>query len=229
MAAPDYGSPVFSAWRSEAGQDWQDYVGHAFVTRLGDGTLPRQCFLHYLVQDYIFLVHFSRAWALGVVKSDSLLEMKTAAATVDALVNHEMQLHVEICRREGIDEEALFAAEEAVENLSYTRYVMDAGLSGDFLDLVAALAPCVFGYGEIGVRLGATAAADTPYREWVDTYSGAEYQGLCETVGAMLEEATKARLGAAPQDNPRWAGLSQRFRTATRLEIGFWGMGLNAA
>ena len=40
-----------------------------FVEQLGDGSLPRKSFLHYLVQDYVFLVHFSRAWALAVVKS----------------------------------------------------------------------------------------------------------------------------------------------------------------
>lgn len=226
MSAPDYGSAVFSAWRSEAGATWNDYVHHRFVEQLGDGTLPQDCFLHYLIQDYVFLVHFSRAWALAVVKSESLEEMKTAAATVDALVNHEMQLHVQICREAGISEDAIFSAEEAVENLSYTRYVMDAGFSGDFLDLMAALMPCVFGYGEIGARLMTTGAQDTPYRNWIETYASEDYQGLCRTVAAMLETAVTARLGAVPKESPRWAALSARFRTATRLEVGFWDMGL---
>ena len=53
---------------------------------------------------------------------------------------------------------------------------LDAGHSGDFLDLMAALAPCVLGYGEIGARL-ADAAGDTPYADWIATYAGAEYQG----------------------------------------------------
>ena len=227
MSAPDYGSPVFVAWRKEAGGVWRDYVEHDFVQGLQDGTLPRSAFLHYLIQDYIFLVHYSRAWALAVVKSDSLEEMKTSAAAVDALVNHEMQLHVEVCREAGLSEEQIYSAEEAVENLSYTRYVMDAGLSGDFLDLIAALTPCAFGYGEIGSRLAQTAADDTPYRDWIDAYAGAEYQGLCGTLGGMLENAVAARLGPDPQANPRWPALSDRFRTATRLEVGFWGMGLS--
>lgn len=228
MSASDYGSPVFAAWRGEAGATWRKYVEHPFVTRLGDGTLPETAFLHYLIQDYIFLVHYSRAWALAVVKSNSLDEMKTAAAAVDALVNHEMALHVEVCRGAGLTEEQIYTAEEEVENLSYTRYVMDAGLSGDFLDLIAALSPCVFGYGEIGLRLAGTAAADTPYRNWIDTYAGAEYQGLCDGAAGMLEAAVAARLGPQPEASPRWATLSARFKTATRLEVGFWDMGLRA-
>lgn len=229
MTEQDYGSNIFAAWRAGAGEHWQAYVDHAFVRGLGDGTLPRAAFLHYLVQDYIFLVHFSRAWALGVVKSDSLEEMKVCAGTVNALVNEEMQLHVGICREAGIEEQALYAASEELENLAYTRFVMDAGLSGDFLDLMAALTPCVFGYGEIGARLARTAAGNTPYRDWIDTYAGSDYQALCATIGGMLDRAAHARLGADPQANPRWKGLCETFAQASRLEAGFWDMGLRGA
>lgn len=221
-----YGA-TFAAWR-DAAPDWRAYTGHAFVAGLGDGTLSRASFLHYLVQDYVFLVHFSRAWALGVVKADTLDEMKTCAGTVDALVNHEMQLHVKTCAAAGIPEDRLFAATEADANLAYTRFVLDRGISGDFLDLMAALAPCVMGYGEIGARLGAEATSDT-YAEWIATYSGAEYQEVCHTVGAMIDAAMARRLGDAPQGIPRWAGLQKTFDTATRLEVGFWDMGLSGA
>lgn len=222
-----YGA-TFSQWRG-ACPDWGAYTRHSFVEGLKDGTLPREAFLHYLVQDYVFLIHFSRAWALAVVKSGSLEEMKVAAGTVDALVNHEMALHVSTCAEEGIDEQTLYSAREETANLAYTRYVMDAGLSGDFLDLVAALAPCVMGYGEIGARLALEAAADTPYRRWIDTYAGADYQGVCQTVGAMIDGAAARRLGPDPAASPRWSALQARFDAATRLEVGFWGMGLAPA
>ncbi|WP_420863676.1 thiaminase II [Algirhabdus cladophorae] len=220
-----YGT-TFASLRAGAGTVWTDYSEHTFVEGLRTGTLPRASFVHYLIQDYVFLVHFSRAWSLGVVKSETLEEMKVCAGTVDALVNHEMALHVKTCAAEGITEDQLFGATEAFENLAYTRYVMDAGLQGDFLDLMAALAPCVFGYGEIGTRLFRTMATDTPYRDWIDTYAGAEYQEVCTTVGAMLDAAVTRRLGAAPQDSPRWDALQKRFTTATALEVGFWDMGL---
>lgn len=215
---------VFAGWRGAA-PDWDAYTRHAFVQGLSDGSLPRAAFLHYLVQDYVFLVHFSRAWALGVVKAGNLDEMKTCAATVDGLVNHEMQLHVGICAEAGISEAELAAATEAEGNLAYTRYVLEAGYSGDFLDLMAALAPCVMGYGEIGTRLAAEVTSET-YRPWIDTYAGEEYQDVCRNVGAMIDRAMVDRLGAGWRESPRMATLSERFATATRLEVGFWNMGL---
>lgn len=225
MSAPDYGR-TFAQWRQGCPDHWAAYTHHAFVDGLRDGTLPRTSFLNYLVQDYLFLVHFARVWSFGVVKAETLDEMKTCAGTVDALVNHEMALHVKTCAAAGIDEATLFAATEAVENLAYTRYVMDAGLQGDFLDLMAALAPCCFGYGEIGHRLGQTAVAQTPYADWITTYAGDGYQDVMMAVGRMMDGAVERRLGPDFQTTPRWAQLQHRFSTATRLEVGFWDMGL---
>ena len=65
MTASDYGR-CFALWRVDCEEPWRAYTRHAFIEGLKDGTLPREAFLRYLVQDYRFLLHFSRAWALGV-------------------------------------------------------------------------------------------------------------------------------------------------------------------
>ncbi|MCT4656991.1 MAG: thiaminase II [Cohaesibacter sp.] len=225
---PDYGR-AFALWRQATGGAWDSYARHAFVEGLKDGTLPRKAFLHYLVQDYVFLIHFSRAWALAVVKAESLDELKIAAGTVNALVNFEMQLHVKICAEHGISEDQLYAAEEEFANLAYTRYVLDAGQNGDLLDLLAALMPCVLGYGEIGERLGREAVSGTPYQPWIDTYASEDYQSVCRDVGAMLDGAAARRIGEDFEASPRWQRLCDRFVMATKLEAGFWDMGLEGA
>lgn len=220
---PDYGR-AFALWRADCPGPWAAYTRHAFVEGLKDGTLPQADFLAYLRQDYLFLIHFARAWSLAVVKAGTLAEMQAASATVHALLHTEMELHVGICAAAGIDRAALAATEEAPRNLAYTRYVLEAGYSGDFLDLLAALAPCVLGYGEIGARLAAE-AGDTPYRDWIATYGGPDYQALCLDTGRLIDQAVADRLGPAPQTLPRWQGLSARFATATRLEAAFWALG----
>lgn len=216
---------IFTAWR-DATPAWTTYTRHAFVKGLGDGSLPQKAFLHYLKQDYVFLIHFSRAWALAVTKADTVEEMRLAAGTVNGLINEEIALHIKTCAQAGIDEATLFATKERRENLAYTRYVLDAGHSGDLLDLLAALAPCVMGYGEIGLTLTETKTSDR-YRDWIDTYAGEETQQLCRNVGALIDTAVARRLGEKPQTSPRWPALCARFAMATRLEAGFWDMGLD--
>ena len=220
----DYGK-AFALMREAAAGWWRDYTRHAFVEGLRDGSLPREAFLHYLRQDYVFLIHFSRAWALAVVKSETHDEMLTAVGTVNALVAEEMQLHVGICEAAGIPRDELFATPERAENLAYTRFVLEAGYSGDLLDLLAALAPCVMGYGEIGARLANEATSDT-YRDWIDTYAGDDYQGACKAVGDLLDSALTRRIGPDFEQSPRWDRLCQTFQKATELEVNFWQMGL---
>ena len=215
----------FTRWREAAGQVWHAYTQHAFVEGLKDGSLPRPAFLRYLIQDYIFLIHFSRAWALAITKAETVEEMRLAAATVNALINDEIALHVKICASEGLSENDLFTAAEHPANLAYTRYVLDAGHSGDFLDLMAALAPCAMGYGEIGLRLKSETTSDL-YADWIDTYAGEGYQQGCKDAGALIDGAIARRLGDVPENSPRWSALCHRFTTATRLEVGFWDMGL---
>jgi thiaminase/transcriptional activator TenA len=195
---------------------------------MGDGTLPRAAFLYYLKQDYVFLIHFSRAWALAVTKADTVDEMRACTATLNALINEELKLHIELCGREGIDEATLFATQEAPQNLVYTRYVLDAGYSGDFLDMLAALAPCVLGYGEIGASLGASAISDI-YREWINAYSSSEYQDVCGEFGVLMDNAIHSRLGTTAEHSARMPALQKRFTMATSLEVGFWQMGIEGA
>ena len=118
-----YGN-TFAAWRDNT-PVWHAYTRHAFVQGLGDGTLSHAAFLHYLKQDYVFLIHFSRAWALAITKADTVAEMRLAAGTVNGLINEEIALHIKTCAEAGIDEATLFATQERQENLAYTRYVLD--------------------------------------------------------------------------------------------------------
>ena len=228
-AAAPRADGVFEDLKATCPEDWTAYTGHAFVRGLGDGSLAESCFRWYLAQDYLFLIHFARAYALAAFKSDTLEDIRQATATLDALINGEMQLHLKYCAGWGLTERDMAALPEAEQNLAYTRYVLERGLSGDLLDLLVALAPCVLGYGEIGRALladPATRLEDNPYRDWIEVYGGEEYQEVAAAALAQLERVARARLGAAPADSPRWPALAATFGSATRLEVGFWDMGL---
>ena len=217
---------LFERLRADAGADWWAYVGHRFVTGLGDASLPAHAFRRYLTQDYLFLIQFSRAMALAAYKSDTLADLRAASATLAALLDVEMPLHVAYCTGWGIDETALQAEPEALETIAYTRFVLERGLAGDRLDLEAALAPCVLGYREIGATLHAAggAKAANPYAAWILTYAGDEYRAVADAA-----ERTLDRLWAARGSEARYPSLLATFGAATRLEAAFWDMGLRAA
>ena len=206
---------------------WRAYTRHQFVLRLAAGDLPEACFRRYLVQDYLFLLHFARAWGLAVYKSDTLPEMRRAQRLVAATLDVEIGLHIDYCRGWGLSETALAAEPEASATIAYTRFVLDRGLAGDRLDLEVALAPCVVGYAVIASERMAdprTRLAGNPYREWLEMYAGEEYQRLAGEAAAALEDQFTRRGGEG-----RVAALAANFALATRLEAEFWQMGLDAA
>jgi thiaminase/transcriptional activator TenA len=218
--------PFFERLKTAASAEWRAYTEHPFTNGLADGSLTEAAFRHYLVQDYLFLIEFARAYALSVYKSPTLADMREGAAGLSAILDVEMNLHVTLCAGWGLSPADLEQAPSAVETLAYTRYVLDAGMRGDLLALEVALAPCVIGYAEIATRLAARPnayAATNPYRAWIAEYAGTPYQDVAAKARAHLEDL--ADRYATPA---REVELTAIFREATRLETGFWDMGWRA-
>jgi thiaminase (transcriptional activator TenA) len=217
---------LFSRLVRASEESWHAYTRHEFVMRLAAGDLPEVCFRRYLVQDYLFLVHFARAWGLAIYKSDTLAEMRRAQRLVAATLDVEIGLHIDYCRGWGLSEAEIGAEPEAPATIAYSRFVLDRGLAGDRLDLEVALAPCVIGYAVIAAERMTdprTRLDGNRYREWLDMYAGAEYQNLaCEAKAALGDQF--ARRGG----EGRFVSLAANFGLAARLEAEFWQMGLDA-
>lgn len=215
---------LFDRLKSDNMDVWSDYTDHEFVRGLGSGQLPIESFRKYLVQDYLFLIEFARAYALGIYKSTSLTEMRQCLDSVKAILDVEMGLHIRLCESWGLSEAEIVATPEDPANLAYTRYVMDTAMRGDLLELKIALAPCAIGYGEIGATLAKQRGAldeANPYAVWIREYASPEYQELAENAAAEIN-----RLGDLYLTEARYDKLSRIFREATRLEVNFWQMGL---
>ncbi|MEM7301042.1 MAG: thiaminase II [Pseudomonadota bacterium] len=217
-------SGLFDRLKADSKDAWQAYTGHSFVQQMGNGTLPEAAFRHYLVQDYLFLIQFARAYALAIYKSRSLTEMRSGLESVKAILDVEMDLHIKLCGRWGLEPADIETAPEASETMAYTRFVLEAGLAGDLLDLQSALAPCVIGYAEIGAALKPNSSKDNPYAEWIDEYSGPDYADVANAAKASLDALAEELL-----TEKRYPRLLKNFRSATLLEADFWQMGLNAA
>lgn len=207
--------------------DWNAYTKHAFVQQLAQGTLAQPCFLHYLKQDFLFLKQYARAYALVIYKARTLADMRKALPSVHALLDVEIDHHVSYCANWGLTETDLEAEDEDFGTVAYTRYVLDAGMQGDIVDLYAALAPCSMGYAEIGRNLCAdknTNREDNPFAGWIALYGGDEFQqGV-----AQGTEHIDALLADIDLNSSRARELIRVFRTATRMEIAFWQQGLDA-
>ena len=207
--------------------DWRAYVEHPFVEMMATGKLPEAAFRHYLVQDYLFLIQFARAYALAAYKGRTMEEMRYGLDGLHAILDGEMALHVKYCAGWGLTPADLEAAEEDMPTTAYTRFVLDWGVRGDLLDLHVALAPCMIGYAVIGRRLASipgALAASNPYTPWIAEYSAEGYQQVAASTIDHLDALSGGEMGEA-----RFGQIARIFRQASRLEAAFWQMGLDRA
>ena len=216
---------LFERLKRDVLDDWKAYCEHEFVEQMGKGSLPVASFRHYLIQDYLFLIQFARAHALAIYKAPSLELMRRSHEGLKAILDVEMQLHLKLCKQWGLSSADVENVAEARATIAYTRFVLDAGQAGDLLDLFTALAPCMIGYGEIGMRLAKLPKGfdeSNPYSVWIAEYASSEYQAVATGTIELLDELAGIYLTEA-----RYPGLLEIFRQATRLETDFWQMGMD--
>ena len=199
---------------------WEDCLKHPFVTGIGDGTLEVEKFRYFMLQDYLYLFDYARVFALGVAKARDPELMRTFAANVNAILGGEMKIHRAYMKRLGITEAQVFAVKPALDNLSYTNYMLSVANSGTPMEIVASILACSWSYAEIGQALAAIpGAAEHPfYGEWIQGYSSEEYaatnQALIELMDSLAADASEDQI----------AYLTEVFVNCSRYELGFWDM-----
>ena len=206
--------------RAAAEGIWRECLEHPFVRGIGDGSLPVEKFRYFMLQDYLYLFDYARVFALGVVKARDPELMRTFASNVEATLNGEMNIHRAYMKRLGITEEQVFSVKPALDNLSYTHYMLAVAEAGGPMEIVAAILACSWSYAEIGAALNAIpgAAAHPFYGEWIQGYASEEYSAvnaaLIELMNALAEGCSEAQ----------YRRLEEIFVNCSRYEKGFWDM-----
>ncbi|KZT11149.1 uncharacterized protein LAESUDRAFT_720340 [Laetiporus sulphureus 93-53] len=209
---------------------WKAYVEHDFVKELAKGTLPMECFLRFIKQDYHYLKYYARAYGMLAMKSSTFTAIHATTQTIISILN-EVSMQKTYCAQFGISEEELEATAESAACTAYGAYILDAGIQGDTPRLIMALAACLLGYGEVGLWLKKEASKPNtwvklegnPYSKWIDDYSGDAYQSAVKIGLQTIEELAVAD-PPSPKRFEEWRSVWEQ---CTRLEKGFWDMAMS--
>jgi len=207
------------AFRQTAHAIWEANYAHPFVQGIGDGTLSEERYRFYLAQDYVYLIDFGRFFAVAAAKAPNLMPMERFAKLLDETLHFEMDLHRSLCAEFGISRQELERTRASPTCLAYTSYLLRVAYEGETATLLAALLPCSWGYGEIGLRLRAKGLPPAAhYTKWIETYASAEYQEVVEWLRTLFDE-TLSDLGAMQRIR-----LQDIFDASSRWEYLFWEM-----
>ncbi len=205
-------------WNS-IGAIYAAILRHPFLKGFTDGSLPRESFQFYAVQDALYLREFARALSLAAARApreDWIIMFNEHAA---GALRVERALHKSFFREWGLSAQEVAATPLAPTNLAYTSYLLAVAYGAPFHEVIAALLPCYWIYWEVGKELERDGSPDPLYARWIGTYASAEFGSL---VRAVLDatDATAARLQAVERE-----AMRRHFLVTSRYEWMFWEMG----
>lgn len=211
----DFGKACLAA----AGEAWAASFDHPFVRALAEGTLPREKFKFYQMQDARYLEAFSDACALISVRcrrpDDTLWFIEAARL---ALVV-ESQLHEGYGARLGYTAAEIAALSLTPNNRAYQNHMIAEAQRGTLVEAVAALAPCPWLYTELGRRLEdeyGTVSDDHPYADWLRTYADPSFVTYTNDLLKLLQRFADAA------DAEARARAREAFAVSARYEWMFW-------
>ncbi len=186
---------------------------HPFVQGIATGQLARASFEVFVAQDAYFLEAFARAYALALAKSP---DREGIGVFKDLLVGvfEELTLHRGYAERWGISLEP----EPLASTRAYTDFLLRTASLEPVGHTAAAMTPCMRLYAWLGQQLALKLDPDSPYSEWVETYSSPDVQALAARLEALLDH-----YGGEP------ARLAELYRRAMQLELAFFQAAWEAA
>jgi thiaminase/transcriptional activator TenA len=198
---------------------WQAQHDHPFVRGIGDGTLDVQRFGTWLQQDYLFLIDYARFFAAAILRAPSLDAMTTFSRLLHEILGREMELHRSYCAEFGISPLDLETATKLPTTQGYTDFLLRTATTNNYIELLGALLPCMWGYSEIASRIADRGLpADDRYRRWINVYADPEFGELAEWCRTLVDDAC---ISISPDRIQR---VESAFITSSRYELAFWDM-----
>ena len=201
---------------------WNSYIKHDFVKQIANGTLPKHKFQFFVEQDYSYLVDYGRVHCIVASKVPTLEDMEKELMMVSG-VRTEMEHHKQRLRDQfGITDDSHFEQIRRGTALkNYSRYFNDVALRGNWQELIAALTPCLMGYGYALKEVeGAITTTNPAYLDWLNVYSSDDYRHHMEEGEQLMQSV----LETYPMENIDT--LINIYADVCELETKFWDAAL---
>lgn len=216
VAAPDVRPRTRDLLWSDVEEVYAAILRHPFVTGLTDGSLPREAFRHYIVQDAHYLRGYARALALCGARAEEPRDTVMFCAHAGGAIAAEQGLHAALLGDLGLTAEAAAAEPVAPTTRAYVSYLLATAHGGSFAEGVAAVLPCYWIYARVGEALLGAGSPDPLYARWIAMYGGEEFQAVVDAVLELTD-----RVGATV--STRELTLMREHMTVTsRYEWMFW-------
>ena len=196
---------------------WRAIDNHPFLRELHAGTLPMNRFTYFILQDYVYLLDFAQVLCRGGAKSPDLATLELFCRHALGAVEVERSFHASFGKSLGLSREQLDGVSKGPVTQAYINHLQSVARGGTLGELVAAVLPCYWIYGEVGRRLYKNRPSKPKiYREWIETYASASFwQPVREQIQLMDRLGGQVNVGEKRL-------MTAHFIQSSRYEFMFW-------
>ena len=198
---------------------WESYNEHPFVKGIEDGTLDKEKFRYYIIQDFLYLEDYAKSFAIGIAKAKSIETTQIFSGYINLLTGSEMNIHHGYIGKFGVSQEEVDNTPRALDNLSYTSYMLRVAYEEGEAEILTAILSCAYSYELIAKKMVKNNPACVNhdfYGEWISGYAGEEYASgnvvLIDALNKLTENYTEQQL----------KHLTDIFVACSRYEYLFW-------
>ena len=203
-----------------AAEIWNSYNEHPFVLGIQDGTLDKDKFRYYMIQDYLYLEDYAKTFAVGVAKAKSLRVANLFAKYIPVM-NGELNVHDGYLARLGVTQKEIASTPRSLDNLSYTSYMLRVAYEEGEAEILTAILACACSYEVIAkkiVKNNPTSINHEFYGDWIKGYVSESY---AEENVILLEELNCLTENYTEQQTRHLVDI---FVACSRYELEFWEM-----
>lgn len=204
---------------------WNQYNEHPFVKGIEDGSLDKDKFKYYIMQDYLYLKEYAKVFALGVAKAKSIETANLFAKYIEVM-NGELDIHSGYMGKLKVRQEEIDTIQPSLDNLSYTSYMLRVAYEEGEVEILAAILSCAYSYEVIAKKIvenNSNSINDEFYGDWIKGYASNEYASGNVILLEMMDKLTRDYTEV--QRNH----LVDIFVACSRYELAFWQMSFDKA
>lgn len=208
----------FTDWlAAKAEPSWSQATGHPFTNAIGDGTMPGEAYVRYLIEDYTFVKDLASTIGYLVAKAPSMRSKAKLSSFLAMLTSEENDYFIRSFDALDVPQQTYEAAAQGPVTQAFAKLLLSASGEGSYAEGLTCLLCAEWCYLTWGQREAQKPRPEQFYlAEWIDLHAVPGFEAFVgwirediDDIGPTLTEAEQER-------------LADLFRQMSQLEAAFF-------
>lgn len=195
---------------------WNDCMNTPFVKELWNGTLSKDRFKKYIIEDSLYLREYARGFAYAMTKAKTMDEMKFYYSVLSFVNESETSIRVKYLKQFNLKESKVETYKPQPYNQKYINHMIEDADKKDIKEVIMSLLPCVLSYSYIFSNLNKKTPFNDEYKDLLQEYILDSYEEECIM---WCNFADKLLSNTSKDEEEK---LTLIFRKSSEYELGFW-------